>query len=231
MTGTTGTRRRRLAAILGLGMLLGGASVMAADQPPAQSPEGLKLVKQTEQRLVYLRPGASFAKYDKVAILDCYVEFQKNWQQDYNRDASFGNRVSDADVERMKTALAAEFKRVFTQQLQKNGGYQVVDTAAPDVLLLRPALINVTVTAPDLQSANMRATVVRSAGSATLFLELYDSATSTLLARVLDAQADQQGFAQSANRVTNTAAADTILRKWASELRGHLDAARAQGAQ
>ena len=42
----------------------------------------------------------------------------------------------------------------------------------------------------------------------------------------MDAEAGDEGFAQEANRVTNTAAADEILRKWADELRQHLDAAR-----
>ena len=102
----------------------------------------------------------------------------------------------------------------------------MVDTAAPDVLILRPALINVDPAAPDLMTANMERTVVRSAGSMTLYLELWDSTTNSILARVMDAEADQQAFAQQANRVTNTAAADTILKNWADELRAHLDAVR-----
>jgi hypothetical protein len=34
-------------------------------------------------------------------------------------------------------------------------------------------------------------TVIRSAGSMTLYLELWDSMTNTILARVMDAQTDQ----------------------------------------
>jgi hypothetical protein len=99
----------------------------------------------------------------------------------------------------------------------------VVTTAAPDVLVLRPALLNVEVSAPDLMTAGINATVVRSAGQMTLFLELWDSSTNTLLARVMDAAADNDAFAKQANRVTNTQAADEILRSWAHELRGRLD--------
>jgi hypothetical protein len=206
-------------------------TVAWSEQPaPAQTPDGLQLQKQTPQRLVYVRPAVSFSQYRRVAILDCFVEFQKNWQRDYN--ASVENpekRVSDADVKRMKDALAAEFKRVFTDELQK-GGYQVVDTGAPDVLVLRPALVNVQVTAPDIMTAGIDATVVRSAGQMTLYLELWDSVTNKILARVSDAEADQQPFAQQASGVTNKAAADLILRQWADELRGHLDAVRSKGA-
>ena len=199
----------------------------AKDEPPQVSPEGLQLQKSTKTRVVYLKPGATFAQYDRVAILDCYVEFEKDWQKDYNASRmGLEDRIGDKDVERMKTGLAAEFKKVFTKELQTKGSYQVVDEAAPDVLVLRPALINVEVNAPDLMSAGFDRTIVRSAGQMTLYLELWDASSNTILARVMDAQVDDSSFAQRADRVTNTAAADRVLEAWAHELREHLDAVR-----
>jgi Protein of unknown function (DUF3313) len=199
-------------------------TVSAKEAPPETSPEGLVLQKSTKSRVVYLKPGATFDQFNRVAILDVLVEFEKDWQQDYNRSRmGLEGRVSDKDVERMKTGLAAEFKKIFTDELQNKGGYQVVTTAAPDVLVLRPALLNVEVNAPDVMSAGINSTVVRSAGQMTLFLELWDSSTNTLLARVMDAAADPDSFAKQANRVTNTQAADRILRDWAHELRVRLD--------
>jgi hypothetical protein len=217
----------QFALSLGVGLCLIFACVRildASEPPPEVSKDGLQLQKQTKQRLVYLKPGATFSPYHRVAILECYVEFRKNWARDYNSEhVELENQVTNNDIERMKSALSAEFKKVFVNELTK-GGYQVVDTAAPDVLVLRPALVNVDPTAPDLMAANMERTVVRSAGQMTLYLELWDSTTNTILARVMDAEADQQPFAQPASRVTNTAAADTILKSWADELVGHLDA-------
>jgi hypothetical protein len=199
----------------------------AADELPQTSPEGLELQKDTKARVVYLRPGASLAQYKRVAILDCFVDFAKDWQKDFNRDRrATGSRVTTQDMERIKTSLAAEFKKVFTEELEGKGGYQVVDVAAPDVLVLRPAIINLAITAPDLQSPSRSRTIVESAGQMTLYLELYDSVSDTLLARAMDPKGDRRGFAQSANRVTNKAAADRMLRQWASALRQHLDAAQ-----
>jgi hypothetical protein len=201
--------------------------VHAKDPPPQVSEDGLQLVKSTKTRLVYVKPGATFSQYNRLAILDCYVEFEKDWQKDYNSSRiGLEGRVNDKDVERMKTDLAAEFKKVFIDELQRKGGYQVVDVAAPDVLLLRPALLNVEVNAPDVMTAGINRTVVRSAGQMTLFLELWDPTTNTLLARVMDAQEDDEAFGQIATRVTNTAAADRILRDWAEELRKRLDTVR-----
>jgi hypothetical protein len=213
-----------LCAVLALAAAPGFA---AKESPPEVTPEGLHLQKSTKTRLVYVRPGASLAQYKRVAILDCLVQFEKDWQRDYN-DSQVGleGRVSDADVERMKTGLAAEFKKVFADELGKKGGYEVVDVAAPDVLVLRPALINVEVNAPDLMTPGFSRTVVRSAGQMTLFLELWDSTSTTLLARVLDAEEAGSGMAEVATRVSNVSDADQVLREWARELRERLDDAR-----
>jgi len=231
---------RRLASIRQLSLLafacaslaLASTPALAAKDPPPQvSPDGLHLKKSTKNRLVYVKPGAKFSQYGRVAILDPLVEFEKDWQKDYNRSRSgLEGRVSDGDVEKMKIRLAAEFKKIFIAELQGEGGYQVVDVAGPDVLVLRPALLNVEVNAPDVMTSGIEHTVVRSAGQMTLFLELWDSASNTLLARVMDAQADPDTMNQMGGSVTNKAAADRILRDWASELRERLDEVRGKPA-
>jgi Protein of unknown function (DUF3313) len=202
------------------------AALRAQGSPPSVV-DGLRLRTNTGSSLVYVKPGATFGKYDKVAILDCFVEFDKNWQNSYNSNqVDPSNFVSSDDMNRIKKELSADFKKIFTKELQA-GGYQVVTSAAPDVLVLRPAIINLRVTAPDLMTPGIDATVVSSAGSATLYLELWDSVTNTLLARAMNSQADQQMGGQVADSVTNTQAADFILKGWADNLRKHLEAARA----
>lgn len=202
----------------------------AADAPTQVSKDGLQLKVHTNQRLVYVKPGATFNQYDKVMILDCYVEFQKGWQQSYNATVDDPSRqVTDQDVQRMKSSLAAEFKKVFTAELEK-AGYQVTSSPAPNVLLLRPAIIDLQVTSPYIPSPGIDANFITSAGSGTLYLELWDSSTNTILARVMDAEADPQMFARPANPVTNKEAADLVLRKWADALVRHLDAVHGKAA-
>jgi hypothetical protein len=223
---------RHLAGLICIAAATGlacSSSLGAQDSPPSLV-DGLRLRTNTGSSLVYVKPGATFGKYDKVAILDCFVEFDKDWQNNYNSSqVDPSTFVSGDDMNRIKKELAADFKQIFTKELQA-GGYQVVTSAAPDVLVLRPAIINLRVTAPDLMTAGIGATVVNSAGSATLYLELWDSMTNTLLARTTNAQADQQFGGQAANSVTNTQAADFILKGWADNLRKHLEAARASAS-
>ena len=64
----------------------------------------------------------------------------------------------------------------------------------------------------------------------TLFLELYDSVSSELLARVMDAEVlNGFGFYSVQNEVTNRMEADRLLRKWADILGDFLQHARNTG--
>jgi hypothetical protein len=199
------------------------AQVFAADDLPETTPEGMVLLKDTKVRAAYAMPGASLDQYTKVALLDCYVAFRKDWERDYNRSATLQNRVSADDMERIKQALADEFKKIFTEELQEKGGYEIVDYTGDDVLIIRPALYDLDVTAPDTRTSGLNRTVVTSAGQMTLFMELYDSVSGSIIARIFDPQAaDRGGIAMQANSVTNRAEADRMLRKWARLLGDHL---------
>jgi hypothetical protein len=199
----------------------------AKEPPPEVTQDGLHLYKQTKQRIAYVRPGATFTQYKRVAILDPYVEFSKEWVKDYNSEQRDPSRqIRESDLDRAKKALQGDFKRIFTEELQQDGRYQVTDSAGPDVLVLRPALINIQVSAPDLMSPGRSATFVESAGTMTIYLELWDSASNTILARVIDAKADPTAYGQQSSSVTNRAAADRMMRSWADELRSRLDLVR-----
>ncbi len=215
-------------AALSVGLALVCPAGLAAEEPPPQvTNDGLHLYMQTKERLAYVRPGATFTQYKRLAILDCYVEFSKEWVRDYNRDQRDPSRqIRESDLDRAKKALQGDFKKIFTEELQKGGRYQVTDSGGPDVLVLRPALINIQVSAPDLMSAGRSATYVQSAGTMTIYLELWDSASNTILARVVDAKVDPDLYGQRSSSVTNRAAAERMMRSWADELRSRLDLVR-----
>lgn len=188
---------------------------------PEVSEDGLHLLKGTEARIVYAKPGATLEPYSKVMLVDCFVAFRDSYKRDYNLDQlGLSGQITDKDIEKIKDSLADEFEKKFTEVLTKDG-HAVVDEAGPDVLLVRPAIINLDITAPDVRSSFTR-TIVQSAGQMTLYMELYDSVSHEILARVVDPQADNKAFAEAANRVTNKAAADRIIKRWAGMLSSHL---------
>ncbi len=216
------TMPRIIVAMIATAGLMCASAAMGAN-PPAVLPNGLHLVKHTKFALVYVKPGASLKPYTKFAILKCYVSFKPNWREDMESD--YDVPISDDQIKQTETELAAEFKKIFVAQLEQ-GGFQLVDDAAPDVLVLRPAVINLSVASPSNMEDPEVTTFSTSAGQMTLFLELYDSMTSELLARVVDPQSSQDyGAFTWQTGVGKTAAADAIITKWSDTLRHYMEAA------
>lgn len=213
-----------LVVALGIFGLQGLAA--AKDDLPDTTVDGLKRVETKKIDALYLADGATLEPYKRVYLVDCAVAFRKDWKRDYNKDTrDLSRRVGDKDMQRIQDALSKEFKTVFTRELER-GGYEITTELASDVLILRPALVNLDVTAPDLNTPGISYTVVRSAGAMTLYLEMYDAGTNAKIAMVMDARADpDRGMAERVSRTTNKAAADRILRHWADRLVKALDAA------
>lgn len=194
---------------------------------PQTTKDGLELQKHSKVAAVYLKPGASLDAYDKFAITDVLVSFKKNWQRDYNSSVVRADmKVSDDDMKEMQDKIAKEFTAVFTKELEK-GGYQITEYTGKDVMVIRPALINLDVADPNPDKpAFGGVTIVRGAGSLTLYAELYDSVTNEKFAEVLDTQeAGEGGFAHRATSVSNKADLDATLRHWAELLVKRLDEA------
>lgn len=211
-------------------LLAVAGSLQAAEKElPDVTVDGLHHVKDSDLAIVYAKPDADLSGYTKIHLADAYVAFKKNWKRDQNRGG--GIRVTSSDMEDIKAELAALFKEVFTETLT-GGGYELTDARGDDVLIIKPAIINLNVIAPDTMRGSMgrSRTYSESTGEMTLYLELYDSVTDDLLAKALDRQYDRQtGYFQWQNSVTNRAAADRILKEWANVLKEGLDEARAAG--
>lgn len=193
----------------------------AADKDlPAVTHDGLEL-RPGKAKVVYVRPGVDFSQYKRFAILECPVAFSKSWERDQRSSA---RRLSSSDLDKIKKNLSEEFRKVFVDELQNQGGYAVVEGGAEDVLILRPAIIDLDVTAPDTMAPGRNYTLSDSAGAMTLYLEIFDSVSGQILARAIDRQSGRDfGRIQWQNSVTNKAEADRILRRWAKGLRTALD--------
>ena len=186
--------------------------------------DGLELIDDTRLALVYAQADANLGQYNKIYLDDAYIAFKKNWQRNQNR--SQAHKVSSDDMSRIRSELSSLFREVFSKTLIE-GGYQLVTERDHDVLLIKPAIINLDITAADTNSANRTQSFSETAGEMTLYLELYDSVTDDLIAKALDRQMDRRtGFFQWQNHVSNRAAANRILQVWANVLKEGLDDAR-----
>ena len=198
--------------------------VSTGDELPAVSEEGMNRVENTRVDALYVNPDADFSEFKRFAIADVDVSFRRNWLKDQNQTRrQLTRRVSQEDANRIRTAIADSFRRIFTEELEK-AGYTVVDPAASenvtgDLLLLHPDILDLDVTAPDIASPDRVRTYTACGCSMTLSLELYDAMSGTLLARITDRKkALDQRPMRIANSVTNKADADRIMRRWAKML-------------
>jgi hypothetical protein len=200
--------------------------------PPETSHDGLKLVDGSAFSIVYLKPGADIASYLSFALADCQVAFKKDWLRDQNRDRMrLNNRVTQEDVDKIKASLSKSCNSIFKNELEQAPAYKLVNASATgnQVLLIKPSIIDLDVTAPDLSmsQANRSRTYTTTSGEMTLFMELHDAATGEILARVIDKKKDNQSMnLEWSNSVTNKSDAERVLRQWSSKLRKGLDQLR-----
>lgn len=191
------------------------------------SSDGMELKSSTRSTIAYKKEGVDFSEYEEVQILPSAVAFKKNWQRDYNRnETSISTRVKDRDVMRIKADVAKLFDEVFKEEFGKEAKFPIVDKVSSNTLVIRPAIINLDVTAPDIQSATNVRRYASDAGKATLFLELYDGVSGEILARIVSASVSgDDSYYHWATRVTNRGDAKRMIRKWAETLRTKYDEA------
>ena len=222
-------RNRRLpaaAALLLSSLLVAVASATLAEDKADTTQErtfdNLVAVEGAAVNMAFIDPDADFSVFKRVAILEPFVAFRSNWQRDQNRSRS--RNIRDRDMERIKEDVATQFERVFAERLEA-AGYDVVEVAGDDVLLLRPAIIDLDITAPDTRSAGRSRTFTASTGAATLYMQLFDSISGDIIGRAADRRSVRSGGGNVSwsNSVTNTADARRMFGRWADTLITFLD--------
>jgi len=220
------TRFIPIAALLAAALSLGPVQAQTKkDLEEAMGAEGLKAVKSKDLDMLYARPDATLAGYKKVMLDPVEVSFSKNW--DPTRTGS-NIKLGAAERESIRTGVAKITQDQFAKLLQANNGYPVVTEAGPDVLRAKVRVMNLYVNAPDAGAVGRTRTYTMSAGEATLFLELYDSESGQILARVIDRRESRNNnLMMLAGSVPNAAEAEALAAQWARILRKALDKAHA----
>ena len=188
----------------------------AGERAAAQdSWDGLAKVDSRRFHAVYLLPGADFRAYNKVMIDNAEVAFRKNWIRDFNRSTNeLSRRISESDAkdmaERVRTGFNDIIRRAFA-----DAGYSVVTVAAPDVMRLSPAVINLEVAAPDTSPASAVRSSSLDSGEATVVLEVRDSTTGALLGRAVDRDEAGNNIGGRRTQASNRADFTILFRAWA----------------
>jgi len=204
----------RISAIAILALALAGGT--ARSVPPVEW-DGLQRVQSKRFELVYLKPGADFRAYSKVIVEPTEVAFHKDWRRNHNATTrGLAGRVSEQDVERAISRGVASASGIFIDAW-KTGGFTVVQTPGPDVLRVRTAIMNISVTAPEVRSASRSYSFSNEAGQASLVVELHDSMTGALLGRVVDRKLAGDTITGWCTSVSNRSDFRELVKSWAKE--------------
>lgn len=225
--------RKAILLIFSAALILSATTVNAKkEELPDVTVDGLHRVPDSKLAIVYAEPGADLAPYNRVNLLEAYVAFDKNWERNQRTRSAQAFRVRPKDIEKIKNTLSAEFNEIFSNALTE-AGYELTDDVAEDVMIVRPAIINLDVNAPDTMSAGNSTSYVASAGEMTLYIELWDSVSGDIMAKALDRRVDNSraGVYTWANSATNAAAAKRILKGWAAVLVDALNEAKSNAGK
>lgn len=212
-------------SIMLAGLVLAFSVFAAEGEPPAVTVDGLHLVEGTQMARVYAKPDVDLSIYRRIYLVSPQVAFVKDWQRRQNQVS--GQTITNDDVQRIKTDLARLFSETFKQELQDKGGYEIVEETGEDVLVVRPAIIDLNIFVPYTPRNRNNRSAIASVGAMTLYMELVDSVTGDKLVKTIDNKYDRSMTSTfRSNKDRNETAARELLGEWAELLRLALDETR-----
>ncbi len=211
-----------MSVVLFTGCASQGATEATVRTDELMTHDGLYPVENPRADAAWARPDADITGYTKVMLEGVGVEFRPGARSRVNRATSASDYyvVTPERKERLKEVFAERFR----EELGKSTHFTLVDEAGPDVLLIKGSLIDVVSYVPPQQAGRYEIFLDR-IGEATLVLEISDSISEGIIARVVDRRAAEsvsRDF-RRANRATTTAEVRRLAGIWARILREQLD--------
>lgn len=209
----------RVSVLLGSALL--ATAVAAAPQfktgPLAEITfDGLHRIEDPAVDMAWAKLDINLTRYTKVMLMPVGMAFKADGARSASSAAGFP--LSD----RQKQMLRDTVQEAFAEELGKLKQYTITDQPGPDVLLVCGALLDVVSHVPPQQAAR-GGYVLRDVGEATLVLELRDSMSEEILARVVDRRAASSAFPRKASAVSTQAEVRNAAHHWAGMLRKRLD--------
>lgn len=217
----------RSAAVLTCIVLMSGCMNQATTEAKRATDElmthdGLYPVSNSRADAAWARPDMDIGAYDKILLQGVGIQYRPGGAKRKSRVA--GRTEYYEATPDQKKRFEAIFSEKFREELGKSVRFKIVSEPGPDVLLIKGGLIDVVSYVPPDQPGRHEIFLDKIA-EATLVLEISDSASGAIIARVVDRRAAEEmkdGF-QRSNRATNTAEVRRLAGIWARILREQLD--------
>lgn len=178
-----------------------------ASDTPSLTVDGLRPVADSRLDEAFAAPGMDLSPYTKVMVVPGEISYHRESYQ-----------LTARQVARM----SRYFGEALIDELE-DGGYSLVESAGPDVLLVKADIVDLMVNRPTEPSVGRTTIFTATSGEMTLTGELRDSTSGELLARFSDRQRPRSYWARSTS-VSEWSEARRAFDFWAEILRERLDA-------
>jgi hypothetical protein len=208
--------RRRLSGSLLVAFLAAGfPAAPLAGAPPEP---GLARVPSRNFDELYRRVGPDLAAYRQVVVDAPRVEFRQDWLRRMNESRGVTRWIEPAEAAEIAERMAIAMREALRQALAAQG-YEIVTAAADGALRLSPSVVDLFVNAPYVPGPGIDVGIVhQDAGQATMWLEVSDAATGTVLARIVDREVARTiGGYEKATSVSNLFWFAGMFQRWAED--------------
>jgi len=200
--------------------LLVGACTPQTSVPvtvPTTNLDGLESVSSKYFSAAFIRPGVGFSRYQELLVSGSELAFKTPDR------AKQQFPLSAEQKDRFRTLLDAQF----AEKLADLDNLSLTDAVGPDALAVQVRVQDILATVPPhaVGRSGWGSLSLRALGEATLVIELSDSESGEILARVYDRQAIE-GVAIAQNQaepITRWEDVEALCTKWASTVRDRLD--------
>ena len=180
--------------------------------------DGLQQVSSRYFDIAFARPGVDFSHYTTVLLSGSELAFKTPDRSQHQFP------LSDEQKDQFRQHLDEQF----SAELANLKNLRLADQAGPDALAVLVRVQDIITTVPPQATgrSGWGSLSLRALGEATLVIELHDSESGEILARVYDRRA-LEGVAISQNQaapLTRFEDGESMSRQWASTVRERLDA-------
>ncbi len=193
--------------------------------------DGLVRMRGSAFEGVWVKPGADIDGYTKLMIGPVRMSYKRPPRGRSSRSTQYNFALTQGQADRLEELLV----EALSAQIEQSERWTLTDEPGPDVLLIEPSLLDLVVNTPTQQEPR-QVTFTTSTATVTIVLEVYDSQSGEILARMADrSEARRPGSGAQqlywSNPVSNVQAVRTIFRRWSRIFVARLDTASRLSAE
>jgi hypothetical protein len=218
-------RNSRVVVCLLLASLIASGQAFAKKQPTVQlgqraevTFDGLHRVTGSNLDKVWMKPEIDLSRYDAVMFEDAGISYRG--VKNYNRTDRSAHEFPLNDGQ--KAQLEKAVREAFESEFGKFEHFVVTDRPSRKTLKVVLTLIDVVSRVPP-EPLGRSSIYIKDLGEATMVVEVFDSFTDEILARVTDKKKVEQARVIESNPATNLQEVRRSARRWGSTIRRIMD--------